>query len=195
MTTETKRAHVTTYENTDIFVDEGGCFYATPPGCRKERRDYSIVELKHEIRKVIDKSRQRKRKDANHGVWIFDEAKGFVDVNAMYIGVRGKETDKFGDPGHVFQLSGVKKTISKDIRIVPGDTSQDDICALEEAHELMRAAQEAYRVQKIKSTKLIRVGYFSEYGVNANRLIEDQEKMLKQIRKAQEAVITEDSTA
>jgi hypothetical protein len=189
-----KRSHVTTYEGTDIYVDEEGHFYATPPGCRKERDSASMFTIKLEIRDVIDRRRQKKRKDANHGVYIFDEKNGAVDMNAMYIGVRGKETN-FGDAGHVFQVSGMKKTISKNIRVVPGYTSQEDIFELEAAHERMRTALEAYSQQLRKSTRLVRPGYFSKYGVSADRLIKDQEKMLKLIREAQGATITEDSNA
>jgi hypothetical protein len=185
MTTEIKRAHVTNYEGTDITVDEHGYFYATPPGCRKERREYSIGNLKTEIRKVIDRSRQKKRKDVNYPVAIFDQAKGHVDVNAKYVGVRGKASD-YLEAGHVIELNGNKRNTDsfKTLRVVPKCISQDTITDLENAHELLRAAQEDYRIALNKATVGVKLAHVGTYEPTATQLIQDQEKATKKFQDA-----------
>jgi hypothetical protein len=188
-----QRTHVTNYEGTDIYVDANGMFYATPPGCRKERSSYYIVEIREEITKVVDRARQNKRKDANYSVHIFDTRTGIVDVNAIYIGVRGKSS-KFGDAGHVFQLNGLKTTRERDLRIVPSDVSQEEVFELEAAFEVMRATRKEYEQLLAKSTRRVNLGYFSNYDVTAERLIRDQDALLRKIRKAQQPSAIETSS-
>lgn len=181
----TKRAHVTNYEGTDIYVDDQGCFYATPPGCRKERSSGSMYNIKSDIRKIVERARQKKRKDVNYPVAIFDQANGHVDVNAKYVGVRGKSTD-YLEAGHVIELNGNKRNTDsfKTLRVVPKCISQDTIFELEAAHELMRAAQEAYRIALNKATVGVKLAHVSTYEPTATQLIQDQEKATKKFQDA-----------
>ena len=181
MSNNEQRTHVTNYEGTGIYVDENGRFYATPTGCRKERTSFRIGEIKSEIVKVVDRARQGKRQDANQGLYIFDERAGVVDVNAMYIGVRGK-AGKFGDAGHVFQISGQKQTKDRDLRAVPPGVSQEDIFELEACHETLTAARTKYNTALAKSTKRLRLGHFYDYDMTAERLIKDQGEVVQKIR-------------
>lgn len=189
------RVHVLTFEGTDIYVDEEGYFYATPPGCRKERNSASMYNIKNEIRKVVERARQKKRKDVNYPVAIFDEDKGHVDVNAKYVGVRGKDTD-YLSAGHIIELNGRKKSLDnyRRVRVVPKGTSQDDILELEAAHELMRAAQADYKEKLAKATVSVKPSHISTYEPTAAYLIQAQEKGVKEFQKAYDPA-TEDSTA